>query len=259
MLVYACIWVCVNTYDCIYTHTYGYTKIDTDSGTNIDTDTDSDSDTNRHTFVQKLGAKTHGRVEERTRAFICVPWLVHMCAMAHSYVCHDSTICVPWLIHMCAMTHSYVCHESFIFVPWLIHICAMTRSYACHDSFIYGPCAMTHSHACHASFIWVPWVIQIEHQDQITPPLAYIPPHGVLGKSKNASSLYVHATALFAPALSARSFPFRQFVCVSYCICIFTHTLVRWASPPPSTHKGNVRVYAYNHTDQHKKTQTKST
>jgi len=38
-------------------------------------------------------------------------------------------ICVPWLIHMCAMTHSYVCHDSFISVPWLIHICAMTRMF----------------------------------------------------------------------------------------------------------------------------------
>ena len=34
-------------------------------------------------------------------------------------VCHDSFMCVSWLIHMCAMTSSHVCH-----VP-----CAMTRSY----------------------------------------------------------------------------------------------------------------------------------
>ena len=55
-------------------------------------------------------------------SFICVTWLVHMW--------HDSFKCVPWLIHwrhivctrhasspwlihMCAMTHSYVCHDSF--------------------------------------------------------------------------------------------------------------------------------------------------
>ena len=56
---------------------------------------------------------------------ICVPWLIHTCAMTHSYVCHESFICVPWLIHMCAMTHSCV--------PWLIHMCAMTHSYVCHD------------------------------------------------------------------------------------------------------------------------------
>jgi len=61
-------------------------------------------------------------------------WLIRMCAMTHSYVCHDSFICVPWFIHMCAMTHSYVCHDSFICVPWFIHMCAMTHSYVCHDS-----------------------------------------------------------------------------------------------------------------------------
>ena len=32
---------------------------------------------------------------------ICVPWRTHMCAMTHSYVCHDAFICVPWRIHMC--------------------------------------------------------------------------------------------------------------------------------------------------------------
>jgi len=78
-----------------------------------------------------------------------------MCAMTHSYichdsfqcdshhthvwcsrippfclcrVCHDSFMCVPWLIHKCAMTHSYVCHNSFISAPWLIHMFATTHS-----------------------------------------------------------------------------------------------------------------------------------
>jgi len=32
-------------------------------------------------------------------------------AMTNAYVCPDSFLCVPWLIHMCAMTHSYVWHE----------------------------------------------------------------------------------------------------------------------------------------------------
>ena len=27
---------------------------------------------------------------------------------------------VPWLIHVCAMTHSCVCHDSFMCVPWLM-------------------------------------------------------------------------------------------------------------------------------------------
>jgi len=93
------------------------------------------------------------------------PWLVHACAMTHSYVCgtthrqgaptvcclNDSFICVPWLIHVCVshrqgeptavcMTHSYVCvtahrqdtpttvcclHDSFTRVPLLIHMCVV--------------------------------------------------------------------------------------------------------------------------------------
>jgi len=91
----------------------------------------------------------------------------------------------------------------------------------------------------------MPCVFQIRHQDQITPPRAYILPHGVFGKSKNASSLYMRTTALFAPPLPARSSPVRHFVWISYYICKFTHTLVRGAPPPPaSTHKGSINLYA---------------
>jgi len=36
----------------------------------------------------------------------CVTWHIHMCAMMHSYVWHDSFICVTWLIHMWAYTHN---------------------------------------------------------------------------------------------------------------------------------------------------------
>ena len=57
---------------------------------------------------------------------ICVPWLVHMCDMTHSHVCHDPCIRVPWLIHRCSRTHAHVCHDSFIRVLWF---------YVCHDSF----------------------------------------------------------------------------------------------------------------------------
>jgi len=115
-------------------------------------------------------------------SLVCGTWLIHMCDMTHSYVCHDSFICVPWLIHsficatwlvhmrdvthsyMCAMTRSYVCHDSFVYVPWLIHMCDMTHSYVWHDSFICGTwlihmCAMTHSYVWHDSFICVPWLI----------------------------------------------------------------------------------------------------
>jgi len=77
-----------------------------------------------------------------------VSWLIHMCAMTHSHVCHDSftlpfwmpySYVWPWLTRRCAMTHSHVCHDSFTCVPWLIHMCAMTHSHVCHDPFTCVP------------------------------------------------------------------------------------------------------------------------
>jgi len=71
--------------------------------------------------------------------------LVHMCAMTHSYVCHDPSVCerplfVPEInvcdlyiwketsvrIHECVVTRSHVRHDSLtlICVPWLIRKCA---------------------------------------------------------------------------------------------------------------------------------------
>ena len=56
-------------------------------------------------------------------------WMRH--ASIYSCVCQDSfldsimrnpilLICVACRIHVCAMTHSYVCHDSFICVTWSI-------------------------------------------------------------------------------------------------------------------------------------------
>jgi len=66
--------------------------------------------------------------------WLCVPWLIHVCAMTHWYgiccfVCHDSCI---WLG---VSSYDIVRHDSCIW-PWLIQR-------ACHDSF--NACAMTHS------------------------------------------------------------------------------------------------------------------
>jgi len=73
-------------------------------------------------------------------SFTCVPCLIHMCDMNHSYVWHDSFICVTRLIHMCDMTHSYVwltnsygCHESIRCATWLVYMWEMAASYVWHD------------------------------------------------------------------------------------------------------------------------------
>jgi len=55
-------------------------------------------------------------------AFAFVSWLIHMCHMLFinkgaRKVWHDSFVCVPWLIGICATTDSYMCHDVFIYVP----------------------------------------------------------------------------------------------------------------------------------------------
>jgi len=42
---------------------------------------------------------------------------IHLLRAVAQYVYRDSFICVTRLIFMCAMTHSYVCHDSFKCVP----------------------------------------------------------------------------------------------------------------------------------------------
>jgi len=79
-------------------------------------------------------------------SFMCMPWLIHMCDMAHLYVCHDASMSVTWLMHRCDVTHSCVWHDSCICGTWLIHLCDMTHSYVWHDSLI---CVMTHSWLIH--------------------------------------------------------------------------------------------------------------
>ena len=84
---------------------------------------------------------------------MCVPWLIHMCAMTNSGPSKGAVRWVAtvwqdtWLIHACStnhrmwdMTHSYVWygfrHVSFTCVTWLMHTCAITHSYVCHNSFL---------------------------------------------------------------------------------------------------------------------------
>jgi len=129
---------------------------------------------------------------------------------------------------MCAMTHSYVCQDSFIRVPWLIHTCAMTHSYECHVSSKYGIKIKSHHHLREWIF---PWCAR---------------------KVKDSIWHHCHMCnrpSLFTPALSARSSPVRQFVCVSYCIHVYTHTLAWW----PPTHSKWVLVCMLTNTQNQKK------
>jgi len=84
--------------------------------------------------------------------------------MIHSRVRHDVSTSVPWLMRVCAMTSSYVCHESFTCV-WLYLVCStrsqwcLTHSYVYHEFFI---CAwMTHSCVCYDSLMCVLWLIHM--------------------------------------------------------------------------------------------------
>jgi len=70
---------------------------------------------------------------------VCVPWLILMCAMTHSYVCHDSMMQAVAVARLQLPWYSYLCHDSFICVSWLIHMCAVTHSYV----------SVTHSYVCH--------------------------------------------------------------------------------------------------------------
>jgi len=60
--------------------------------------------------------------------FICVAWILVMCAMTHAYVWHefcymyrDSYTSAIWIF-------CHTCHDSFICVTWSRGICAMTHS-----------------------------------------------------------------------------------------------------------------------------------
>jgi len=62
--------------------------------------------------------------------------LIHVCALTHLYVWHDSFICVTWFVHMCDIVHSYSSHDAFMCVTWLIHTCDLTCAYVWHDALI---------------------------------------------------------------------------------------------------------------------------
>jgi len=81
--------------------------------------------------------------------FVCVPWPIRMCDIAHScvwqaqsYVWPSSLIRVTWLIHVGVAStlkqvkKFWVRSCWFIHMTWLIRTCDITHSYVWHNSFI---------------------------------------------------------------------------------------------------------------------------
>jgi len=112
------------------------------------------------------------------------PLCSNRCAMTYSYVCHDVFICVPWLLHLCAVTHSFFFWRPHVLcaatgVTWIIHMCARLSHCVCHDSFICvqwlihlffeetacplcsNRCDMPQSYVWPKVFICVPWLIHM--------------------------------------------------------------------------------------------------
>jgi len=72
--------------------------------------------------------------------------------MTHLHVCHDSFICVPWLIYMCAMAHFYTIWR-VRYMTWRVHIRHMNKCIDIRDmrrdAFTYVTWDVTHSHTWH--------------------------------------------------------------------------------------------------------------
>jgi len=145
-----------------------------------------------HLIVQDSSHCSHSMWEGGIliHLLMCVPWHTQKCAMIRSYVSlstnalvalHGNRCNSQWLNHMCAMTHSYVCHDPLM--------CAITPPYLCHDTILCASMylstthnpreplqfSITHSYVCHDSFIFVPWLIHmclylLIHQSQSPNP-----------------------------------------------------------------------------------------
>jgi len=93
-----------------------------------------------HTYDWAISVGVRLAVE---RSFVCVTWLIRMCDMTHSYVCHDSL-----LYHTCAMTHYWrwnahtmrsVMNESWHTYEWVTSHIRMS-----HDTHMNESCHTYH-------------------------------------------------------------------------------------------------------------------
>ena len=122
---------------------------------------------------------THAQVWRDT--FICVTWLIRMCAVTHFpqavlQEVEDVTLfaCLKWRIYTCDVTHAYLWRDAFMCVTWLIFCwscckrlrtwlipqCDVTYSCIYRDSFAFATWRIrtwdvTHSYA----FKYVTWLI----------------------------------------------------------------------------------------------------
>jgi len=133
-----------------------------------------------------------------------VPWLVNVCDMTPSCVCHHnhldvylsvramtgscawhhSFMCVTWFVHAhdtsswaqsCRYFPACVCYDSFMCVTWLIHVCGMIRSFCVNllirRNHLYFPACV-----CHDWFMCVTWLISYVSHDSFmrVPRLIYV-------------------------------------------------------------------------------------
>jgi len=72
-------------------------------------------------------------VHANSHLYVC-PWRMHMCAMTILYIVSVPTACilsVSWLMSMCIMTNSCVCHDSFVCVTWVMYVCVLWLIHVC--------------------------------------------------------------------------------------------------------------------------------
>jgi len=125
---------------------------------------------------------------------ICVSRPIHICAMTHAHVWHDSCTCVTWLLwHDSFICVTYLWHDSSICVTWFIHMCDVT-----------------HSHVWYDSFICVTWLIHMSKHgkaiNQTTPTSLYL-------FQESKESLQLRVAYIWIP-------PFRTCAAVCVCVCV---------------------------------------
>ena len=110
-----------------------------------------------------MWCRTHVYVWHDT--FLCVTWLIHMCAMTCAYVWHDACICLTWHIYTCGVTSWYVWHAVCYILPYncitLHHAATATHVYMLHITDRWDVCRMTRSYVWHDSFICVTWLMHM--------------------------------------------------------------------------------------------------